>query len=125
MAERIPQPGDLEFRQFETFTRTYTFTDDGTPGSFADWTIRSQVRASEKVTAELLLDLTPFFTIASDGTSATLRVPATAWVGVDAGKFRRAMFDIFLVDPNDATNTELFLQGQAFCDPAVTQVEGA
>lgn len=125
MADRTPQDGDLEFVQFETFERTYTYDDDGTPGSFTGWEIRSQVRASEKVTAQLLLDLTPYFTVSADGASATLRVPATAWVGVDASKFRAAMFDIFLVDENDPTNTELFMQGQAFCDLAVTQVVSA
>lgn len=119
---------DLEMEQGATFRRELTFADDGTPGSFAGLTIRAQVRAKEDVTSDLLLDLSPYFTVSGDGVTATLRVPATVTAALAPRPFRRndvnnvpgAYWDMFLEDANDPTESELFTQGRVRLDPAAT-----
>lgn len=121
---------DLPFVQNETFTRVFDFTEDGVEITFAGWKIQAQVREKEDIDSTLILDLSPYITIAPDFASATLRVPARVTAAMTSKKLRVGEFnegapwDMFLVDENDPDNAFLFTQGLAFIDPAATKKDG-
>lgn len=110
---------DLELVQGETYERTFRWLIDDVLQPLDGYAARSQVRARESTSSELLLDLTPYFSIVDN--EIRLSVPAPITAALDPRKFRRAAWDLFLVsaDPN---STERLLEGAASCDPAATEV---
>lgn len=66
---------DLFIEQGATYNQTFTSSNaDGTPFSWAGWTARAQIRTSQLATAELLLDLASYLTVA--GNVIGLSIPA-------------------------------------------------
>lgn len=65
---------DLYVEQGATFVQTYTVIDD--PGfTWAGWTARAQIRSAPADSGDLLINLTPYLSIA--GAAITLAVPAS------------------------------------------------
>lgn len=119
-------PYDLPLVQGERFQRTFQWTDAG--GVAQDLTgrsFKSQIRQKESVESLLLLDLTPFITIAADKLSLLLDVPGSATMGVEAKLFKdTASWDIYLWPAGAPDQAFCFLQGAVTLDPATTDLKG-
>lgn len=101
---------DLVIEQGATFTQTYTVTDPG--WTWDGWTARAQIRALPADQGTLLLDLTPYLTVA--GADVQLAVPAD----VTQTLTRNGVWDLEMV--NGATVIRL-LQGRATVSLEVTR----
>lgn len=110
---------DLAFVQGATLTRQFTWTVDGVVQSLAGQVIRSEVRTRALPTAELIVDLADHITIEND--VITLRVPATVTAQFEPRKFKRAAWDLFLIDAADPTEALMLIQGDATLDPSATR----
>jgi hypothetical protein len=64
---------DLRIEQGATFLQTYSVTDEGF--AWDGWTARAQIRSAPADHGDLLLDLTPYLTVA--GADVRLAIPAT------------------------------------------------
>jgi len=101
---------DLAIEQGATFTQTYTVTDPG--WTWDGWTARAQIRAAATDPSTLLLDLTPYLTVA--GATVQLAIPASATQTLT----RTGVWDLEMV--NGATVIRL-LQGRATVSLEVTR----
>lgn len=111
---------DLAFVQGATLTRQFTWTVDGVVQSLAGQVIKSEVRTRELSTAERIVDLAAYITVLDD-TIINLRVPATVTAYFEPRKFKRAAWDLFLIDAADPTEALMLIQGSVTLDPSATR----
>lgn len=118
----------LRLVQGETYQRTFTFMDDGVTVPLEDQVIKSQLRAKEDATSQLICNLADYITVTDD--SATLRLPGQVTAGFSPRQIKatedetKAAWDLFLVDANDSSQSELRLEGLVTLNPSATQIGG-
>ncbi|MPY47146.1 hypothetical protein [Streptomyces acidicola] len=103
---------DLHLEQGATFYQTYTCGVGDSPMLWDGWSARAQIRSQAAESADLLLDLTPYLTIA--GNKITLQVPAS----VTENLTRNGRWDLEMV--KGAWVVRL-LNGAAIVSPEVTR----
>lgn len=116
----------LEIVQGETYERTFTFKDDGVTVPLEGLDIRSQLRAKNDSTSQLICNLTDYITV--NGDSATLRLPGSVTAAFSRRQIKatvdetQAAWDLFLVNAADPTDSQLRIQGPVVLDPSATQM---
>lgn len=113
-------PYDLAFVQGETFEREFVWSIDGVVQPLAGRGIKSEVRTREDSNSELIVNLALYMTFVGD--TIKVRVPATVTSIWDPRKFRRAAWDLFLVETADPTEARCILAGAVTLDPAATRL---
>lgn len=112
-------PYDLALVQGATYERSFRWKEGDVVQPLAGYTVKAQVRQKEDTSAQLLLDLGPYLTVAND--TINLRIPATVTALLNPKLFRKAAWDLFLIETADPTEAFPLLAGAATCDPAATQ----
>lgn len=113
---------DLELTQNSTYERAFTWKQDGLARSLADYDQHAQVRAKEDQDSELLLDLAPYLTREAADTKIRLKIPGSVLADLEPRSFKRAAWDLVLVNRADPTDRVTLLEGAATLDASATVV---
>jgi hypothetical protein len=115
----------LPLPQGRTLNMTFAWRQpDDSYANFHDWDIVSQVRSKQAVDADLLLDLTPFFTVVNetgtDGKILVLKVPGSVTATMEATGWSNAWWSIIAVLKVDHTIDAGIADGPVDFDPTPT-----
>lgn len=114
---------DLALVQGERFRRGFRWTVDGLAQPLAAYSFRAQVRQKELSSSLLLLDLTPYITLSTDGVTLDLHVPASVLGRLNARAFKEtAAWDMFLWPSDQFAEAFLLVQGAVTIDPSSTDM---
>lgn len=116
----MPGQYNLDMVQGATFERTFQWLIDGVAQNLTGYTFKSECRASESTTAALLLTLSDYMTL-SGTDSIVLRIPANVTATLSPTAFRKAHYDLFLIDTDDPTTAFPLVEGNVTLEPATTQ----
>jgi hypothetical protein len=113
---------DLELVQNSTYERTFSWKKNGVVQSLTGYTHYAQVRAKEDPESALLLDLAPYLTRIEADSKIRLRIPGGVLAALDYKAFKKAAWDLILVNGTDSTDRVTLLEGAATLNPATTVV---
>lgn len=113
---------DLELVQNSTYERAFSWKRDGVARTLTGYELHSQIRAKEDVDADLLLDLVPYMTLEEADTKIRLIIPGGVLAGLEPRSFKKAAWDLVLVDVADRDDRHTLLEGLATLNPAATAV---
>lgn len=119
----MADPITLPFVQGQRFQRVLRWKSGDSYVTFAGRSWRSQVRAKESISSPLLIDLTPYITLAGDGLALLLDVPGTVTFELEPRNFKdSASWDLFTWPTGSPEDAVLVAEGPATCDPATTDL---
>ena len=113
---------DLELVQNSTYERAFSWKKNGVVQSLSGYAYHSQIRAKEDPESALLLDLAPYMARIEGDTKIRLRIPGSVLAGLDYKAFKKAAWDLVLVNAADPTDRVTLLEGAARLDPGTTVV---